>query len=251
VPPSAARQPKHQRRWTWAPEQQHHWGSPNRRRSLYGKQRQGHQGREETGETKPEGETEGEEEQEELIAALRRRVAIVGSFSTGKTTLAEALAERLGLPLLPEVAREVAAQGFRLDKDASPETEALIFLKQYNNELATLEFVGDRSLIDVMAYAGWVLDHQVRRKEMALWDECLRLAERRLRSSYSDVYYLPIEFPIVLDGLRPDDPGFQKDIDERIVGLLAAHGLNYVTITGTVEARLSQIEADLAGGRSS
>jgi nicotinamide riboside kinase len=67
----------------------------------------------------------------------RRRVAIVGSFSTGKTTLAEAVTERLGLPLLPEVAREVAALGFRLDKDASPETEALIFLKQYNNELAT------------------------------------------------------------------------------------------------------------------
>src|SRR5918912_28923 len=108
----------------------------------------------------------------------RRRVAIVGSFSTGKTTLAEAVTERLGLPLLPEVAREGAALGFRLDKDASPETEALIFLKQYNNELATPQFVGDRSLIDVMAYAGWVLDNQAPRKEIALWEECVRLARR-------------------------------------------------------------------------
>jgi AAA domain len=174
-----------------------------------------------------------------------RRIAIVGSFSTGKTTLAELLSQRLGLPLLPEVAREVAAMGFRLDKDAAPETEALIFLKQYYNELATPEFVGDRSLIDVMAYAGWVLDNQERRKETALWDECLRLAERRLRSGYSDIYYLPIEFPIVLDGLRPDDPGFQKDIDERIMGLLAAHDLNYVTVTGTVEERLGAIQRDL------
>jgi hypothetical protein len=178
----------------------------------------------------------------------RRRVAIVGSFSTGKTTLAEAVTERLGLPLLPEVAREVAAQGFRLDKEASPETEALIFLKQYNNELATPEFVGDRSLIDVMAYAGWVLDNQPRRKEMALWDECVRLAERSLRSSYSDVYYLPIEFPIVLDGLRPNDPDFQRDIDRRIVGLLSAHGLSYVTLTGGVQERLGRIEVDLDGG---
>lgn len=175
-----------------------------------------------------------------------RRIAIVGSFSTGKTTLAELLARRLELPLLPEAAREVVALGFKLDKDATPETETLIFLKQYNNELATEEFVGDRSLIDVMAYAGWVLENRQRTKEMALWEECERLAERRLRTSYSHVYYLPIEFPIVLDGLRPDDPAFQKEIDERILGLLGSHGVAYRTITGTVDQRVAAIEADLA-----
>ncbi len=172
----------------------------------------------------------------------------MGSFSTGKTTLARLLSERLGLPLLPETAREVGGLGFRLDKEASPETEALIFLKQYNNELASSEFVGDRSLIDVMAYAGWVLDNQPRRKEMALWDECVRLAERRLRSTYSHVYYLPIEFPIVLDGLRPDDPGFQKEIDHRILGLLRSHSVSYTTVTGSIEERVARIEADLEEG---
>ncbi len=174
---------------------------------------------------------------------MDRRIAIVGSFSTGKTTLAEALADRLELPLLPEVAREVVELGFKLDKDATPETEALIFLRQYNNELATDEFVGDRSLIDVMAYAGWVLDNQTRTKEFHLWDECVRLAERRLRTSYSHVFYLPIEFPIVLDGLRPDDPGFQKDIDGRILGLLRANDIEYETITGGIEERVDKIEA--------
>lgn len=173
---------------------------------------------------------------------MERRIAIVGSFSTGKTTTAEILARRLDLALLPEVAREVVELGFKLDKDAGPETETLIFLRQYNNELSTPEFVGDRSLIDVMAYAGWVLDNQPRTKEFYLWDECVRLAERRLRTSYSDVFYLPIEFPIVLDGLRPDDPEFQKDIDNRILGLLRAHDIEYETITGTVDARIDKIE---------
>ena len=175
-----------------------------------------------------------------------RRIAIVGSFSTGKTTLAELLARRLELPLLPEVAREIVELGFKLDKDATPETEALIFLRQYNNELSTDEFVGDRSLIDVMAYAGWVLDNQAYRKEMLLWQECEKLAERRLRTSYSHVYYLPIEFPIVLDGLRPDDPAFQKEIDERVVGLLKGHGISYETVTGSVEERIEAIEAHLS-----
>lgn len=177
-----------------------------------------------------------------------RRIAIVGSFSTGKTTLAEALAQEMDLPLLPEVAREIASLGFQLDKDATPATEALIFLKQYNNELGTEEFVGDRSLIDVMAYAGWVLDNRERTREMYLWDECVRLAERRLRTSYSHIFYLPIEFPIVLDGLRPDDPGFQKDIDTRVLRLLASHDLDHETVTGTVEERLEQIRTHLGAG---
>jgi adenylate kinase family enzyme len=175
-----------------------------------------------------------------------RRIAIVGSFSTGKTTVAEVLARRLNVPLLPEVAREIVELGFKLDKDATPETETLIFMRQYNNELSIDEFVGDRSLIDVMAYAGWVLDNQPRRKEFALWEECERLAERRLRTNYSHVFYLPIEFPIVLDGLRPDDPEFQSEIDERILRLLRTHGVRYETITGGVGERLDQIEAHLS-----
>src|ERR687895_1690914 len=162
-----------------------------------------------------------------------RRIAIVGSFSTGKTTLAEALARDLELPLLPETAREVVELGFKLDKDATPETETLIFLKQFNNEISTPEFVGDRSLIDVMAYAGWVLDNQPRRKESALWEECERLAERNLRTNYSHVFYLPIEFPIVPDGLRPMDPEFQKEINDRVLKLLDTHAVRFTTVKGS------------------
>ncbi|MEX2393938.1 MAG: AAA family ATPase, partial [Actinomycetota bacterium] len=56
---------------------------------------------------------------------MTKRIAIVGSFSTGKTTLAETAAPKLGLPLLPEVARGVVDLGFKLDKDATVETETL------------------------------------------------------------------------------------------------------------------------------
>lgn len=178
--------------------------------------------------------------------SAERRIVFVGSLSTGKTTLAELLARRLDLPLLPEAAREIAALGFKLDKDATAETETLIFLKQYNNELAYSDFVSDRSLIDVMAYAGWVLDNQPRRLENALWDECERLAERQLRTNYSHVFYLPIEFPIVPDDLRPMDPEFQKDIDQRIVKLLETYDVRYQTITGSVEERLGQIDSALS-----
>jgi nicotinamide riboside kinase len=172
-----------------------------------------------------------------LSGTMTKRIAIVGSFSTGKTTLAEAVAQPLGLPLLPEAAREVAALGFKLDKDATPETETLIFLKQFYNELAHPEFVGDRSLVDVLTYAGWVLDNREWTKEMALWGECEKIARHHLRSQYTHVFYLPIEFPIVADGLRPLDPDFQADIDRRMLRLLDVNDVNYETLTGTVEER--------------
>jgi nicotinamide riboside kinase len=171
------------------------------------------------------------------------RIAIVGSFSTGKTTLAEAASARLELPLLPETAREVAALGFKLDKDATPEVETLIFLKQLHNELTHPDFVGDRSLIDVMAYAGWVLDNQPQppRREIALWEECVRIARFHLRSQYTHVFYLPIEFDIVPDGLRPLDPAFQKEIDKRMIALLEENAISFGTLRGSVQERLDAL----------
>lgn len=174
-----------------------------------------------------------------------RRIAIVGSFSTGKTTLAEEAAPKLGLPLLPEVAREVVELGFKLDKDATVETETLIFLRQYFNEMTHGEFIGDRSLVDVLAYASWVLEHQERRKEFALWDTCLDIAQHHLRSQYTDVFYLPVEFGIVADGLRPMDPEFQADIDRRIVGLMQTYDIKYATLTGTVQERMDALMASV------
>ena len=96
-------------------------------------------------------------------------------------------------------------------------------------------------MIDVMAYAGWVLDNQERRKESALWDACVKVAEYQLRSQYTHVFYLPIEFPIVPDGLRPLDPDFQKEIDERMVKLLDLHDVKYESLTGSVEERIEQL----------
>lgn len=177
------------------------------------------------------------------------RIAIVGSFSTGKTTLAEAAAERLELPLLPEVAREVVALGFKLDKDATPEVETLIFMRQFYNEMTHEHFVGDRSLIDAMAYAGWVLDNQKRRKEFALWDACVKIAEFQLRSQYTHVFYLPIEFPIVPDGLRPLDPDFQQEIDDRMRALLDRYSVHHEILAGSVEERLDRLEHHLRARR--
>ena len=170
------------------------------------------------------------------------KVAFVGSFSTGKTTLANLFAREWDLPLLPEVAREVVKLGFPLDQSATAETETLIFLKQWRAEAVHERFVADRSIYDVLAYADWVMEHnRLGRKEDHLWYESREIALLDLRARYDHVFYLPIEFPIVLDGLRPDDTGFQSDIDRRIVDLLRQEDVSYSTLTGSVEQRRDQV----------
>ncbi len=170
------------------------------------------------------------------------KVAFVGSFSTGKTTLANLFAREWGYPLLPEVAREVVELGFPLDQSATAETETLIFLKTLRAELSNESFVADRSMLDVLAYADWVMDAKTEpRKEDHLWLEAREIATMNLRARYDHVFYLPIEFGIVLDGLRPDDPEFQADIDRRVVHLLDTYDVARHTLTGSVEERQSQV----------
>ena len=170
------------------------------------------------------------------------KTAFVGSFSTGKTTLANLFAHEWDYPLLPEVAREVVALGFPLDQSATAETETLIFLKQWWAEATHDHFVADRSIYDVLAYADWVMENQDGdRKENHLWYTSRELATMDLRARYDHVFYLPVEFPIVLDGLRPDDPAFQADIDARVVGLLKGSDVAFSTLTGTVAERQEQV----------
>ncbi|MDP8936736.1 MAG: ATP-binding protein [Actinomycetota bacterium] len=170
------------------------------------------------------------------------KTAFVGSFSTGKTTLANLFAREWDVPLLPEVAREVVQLGFPLDQSATAETETLIFLKQWRAEAVHPDFVADRSIYDVLAYADWVMEHNdPGRKENHLWYEARQIALLDLRARYDAVFYLPIEFPIVLDGLRPDDTAFQADVDRRIQGLLEHEDVLFHTLSGSVEDRQEQV----------
>ena len=169
------------------------------------------------------------------------KIAFVGSFSTGKTTLANLFAREWDMTLLPEVARQVVELGFPLDQSATAETETLIFLKQWRAEESHDRFVADRSIYDVLAYADWVMEHQPPRKENHLWFESREIATADLRARYDHVFYLPIEFPIVLDGLRPDDTAFQADIDRRIRHLLQTADVSFHTLTGSIEERQEQV----------
>lgn len=156
------------------------------------------------------------------------KIAICGSFSTGKTTLAKQLARKLKYKLLPEVARMMIEDGFRLDLEVTPAIEMLMVEKQEELEQGD-DWVADRCLIDILAYS------------MVLFqdDKFLNEINDRLdQAKYDIIFFIPIEFPIKDDGVRSTDAEFQKKIDRRIREILKGYKCH--TLRGDKKTRLDK-----------
>lgn len=155
------------------------------------------------------------------------KIAITGSFSTGKTTLAKQLAKKLRCKLLPEVARQMIAEGYRLDIEATPELELLMAERQLDLEQEE-HWVADRCMIDILAYS------------MVLFDDDKFLNELNDlldKAKYDKIFYTPIEFQIKDDGIRSTDIEFQKKVDEAIKEILKT--IPHIIVKGNKKQRLN------------
>lgn len=173
------------------------------------------------------------------------RISISGSHSTGKTTLVErcfgALVARYPsqVGIIREVARDVIANGFPLNQDATCDSYVNYIMAQLVAERHAIEpnVLSDRSLVDLLAYIransdGRVPDYFVKMIEEILYIE----------SSYFDLYcYLPIEYPLVMDDVRPSEEDYRAVVDAELIRVLDDYHLPYETICGDVEERVAKI----------
>ncbi len=175
------------------------------------------------------------------------KYVLVGTHSTGKSTLLEEL-KRIHpeFNFVNSVTRHTTSSAERKLMQVSDEVQHRIFksiLKQ-EKELYSLEklstIIMDRSFVDFTAYTTifWQDDLVSEEFKNKIEEEC----KQRLKSGmYSKIFYLPIEFELVDDGVRNTNDTLRWRVDAEIRKLIK--DFSPIEITGTVEQRIKQIES--------
>ena len=175
------------------------------------------------------------------------RVSISGTHSSGKTSLLRTCQDGLRhrfpnqVDLIREVARDVIRQGHPLNQDATIESYLLYVQLQLEAERLAMKrhVVSDRSLVDLLAYVETNADPGIPAGLADMLREILWV-----ETKYFDVYcYLPVEFPLMLDGVRPVDIAYQAAVDARLRDILSRYGVSVMRVTGSVASRSRQLLA--------
>lgn len=175
------------------------------------------------------------------------RVAIVGTHSTGKSTLLKRLESEFPNFFFSDSStrRSTTPDERRLSK-VSDEVQNRIFesIKEQEKELEEIEkqtsIFMDRSFIDFTAYT--VVFWQDDLVSEKFKDKILKECSKRLESNlYDIIFYLPIEFGIIDDGIRNTNKTLQYRVDAEIRKLLKS-GKNVVEVKGGIYERIEFIK---------
>ena len=172
------------------------------------------------------------------------KIIVAGAHGVGKTTFAKALAERLKINYIHDIVREeVLKKGFVINENTPPEVQLWMACRQWELEKTTSEaWIADKCLLDYLVYGEIVLKDEEIRKTIR------KMVERNAK--YDFAFYLPIEFPMELDGARSDNLEFQKDVDRRYKKCLDDFGVKYITLSGSVEERVNKALKNLKAEES-
>lgn len=176
-----------------------------------------------------------------------RTIVVTGTHSVGKTVLCNHLVEQLSssldVKMIPEMARILIAKGIPMNDEVS-EFGIINYIYEYlslSRKTKASLVISDRSVFDLYSYISVSHPSGVR-------DEFLKLAEEVVHKEVEKVetyVYVPIEFELQVDGVRPLDLAYQKTIDEKISELLKYFGAKVLTVTGTVQQRVKSVREHL------
>lgn len=174
----------------------------------------------------------------------KKRIILTGAQCTGKTTLMNELTKD-GTKKL-SIARETAIKnGWNPETGSSEDYQKNLFKELYKAVSSKKNYVSDRGLTCVAAYTfSGVVENKISKKTAD--SQYIKLQKFHKDNPDILVVYVPIEFEIESDGVRNIDKDNQLKMDFLIKNLLDTAEIPYITVTGTVEERVKQIEDALA-----
>jgi len=126
-----------------------------------------------------------------------KRVALIGSSSTGKTTVFELLKNKLPKwEFINESTRTVSSFGYPINEEGTNETQLAISSFHLKSLLQPYNLILDRCYLDLLVYSEGVnsIDSKTFNYIKSIWEE--------VKDHYSHFIYFPIEFDAVDDGQR-------------------------------------------------
>ncbi len=171
------------------------------------------------------------------------KIAVAGSHGTGKSSFAKGLAKKLSGSYIYDIVREEAfSKGFEINENTPPEVQVWLVGRQWELERLTSEpWVADKCLFDYLVYGEIVLENQNSEKASRVKEAIREIVKDN--AIYDLVFYLPIEFPMKLDGVRSENDEFQAEVDRRYKKLLDEWGIKYIILPSFIKESSSPEEA--------
>lgn len=198
------------------------------------------------------------------------RLAVSGTYSSGKTTTTLALSYLTGMPRThAKTMREIlptALPGKRLE-DCTPPELFQLGLRRYV-ERAVHEshlpkgFISDGSSLHEWVYGKARMIVGINPNDSApvlavkrLWmlpvkhiyeqvnENIGQVVKQHAKQAYDEFIHLPVEFPLVADGHRPVSERFRNLSDELLISTLEELKIKYHVVGGDIRARLETILA--------
>tara|TARA_B100002019_G_C21069007_1_gene498028 strand:+ start:136 stop:651 length:516 start_codon:yes stop_codon:yes gene_type:complete len=164
-----------------------------------------------------------------------KRIALVGSSSTGKTTVFELLKGKLDkFEYINESTRTVGGYGFPINEFGTDATQLAISSFHLEALLNPGNLLLDRGYLDLLVYTNHMdVDDSTKNYIEETW--------HRVKGEYTHYIYFPIEFTSVDDGVRSINEEWRKEIDQDFKKELDNISKPYLTVTGSPLQRVEQI----------
>jgi predicted ATPase len=172
------------------------------------------------------------------------KYALTGSHGVGKTTIINELYDYLEVSRIKPIinssnARKIMLSG-RTINDSGDDIVQMIVECSHVSKFCEDNWFADRSVVDGYAYTKYLHERE------KVSDEVMNVVGKLMSTFvklYDNVFYIPVEFDMVKDGVRKEDAQFQKDIDKIIFDTMYDNNVHFHTISGSVIERVEKIKS--------